>query len=241
MIDQLKVFSGGPYEINSKITMRHPTLADIREYGEQKYFSLVKLICSTPADRKVEIWDSLHIFWEQMDEFDLFVSLFGAVQKEDVSILFDGMDLSTFSARLNPVTREVVLQNKSGVVIDRAIHKILTDYLRMIHGMQKNVDVGYDDYTREIMIDDDRDEQMRWAKKPFESILLPIISSMTNCPEFKYRFDDVWSLPIWVFMDAVKRVQKHKGYSFTMHGVYSGCVDIKKISKKELNWMGELK
>jgi hypothetical protein len=110
-----------------------------------------------------------------------------------------------------------------------------------MHQFQKNMDVGYDDYTKEIMIEDDKEEQEQWAKKPFQSVLYPMISALTNCPEFKYRFDDVWTLPIGAFMDCVARIQKHKNYNYMMQGIYSGCVDVKKINKKELNWMGELK
>ena len=73
------------------------------------------------------------------------------------------------------------------------------------------------------------------------SFLLPLISSLTNCAEFKYRHDDVWTLPIGAFMDSVRRIQKRVNYDNLMHGVYSGCVEVKKIKKEEFNWMGELK
>ncbi len=63
MIDQLKVFRGEGYQINQKIKIRQPTLEEIVDFfGEQRYFGLVRTICSTPADRKVEIWDKLHLF-----------------------------------------------------------------------------------------------------------------------------------------------------------------------------------
>ena len=65
MIDQLKLFRGEGFQINDKIVIRQPTLDEIVGYGEQKYFGLVRSICSTPADRKVEIWDKLHIFWKR--------------------------------------------------------------------------------------------------------------------------------------------------------------------------------
>ena len=181
MIDQLKLFRGEGYKINDKILIRQPTLEEIVDFGEQRYFGLVRTICSTPADRKVEIWDELHVFWEKIDEYDLFISLFQTLQKSEVSILFGDMDFTTFNLGT----------------------------LQM--------------------------------QKPFQSLLLPLISSLTNCPEFKYRWDDVWTLPIGVFMDSVERVQKHKSYNFVMQGIYSGCVDMKKLDKKELHWMGDLK
>ena len=236
MIDQLKLFRGEGYKINDKILIRQPTLEEIVDFGEQRYFGLVRTICSTPADRKVEIWDKLHVFWEKIDEYDLFISLFQTLQKSEVSILFGDMDFTTFKLGTQTGLPDLVLKNKDRVVIDRAIHKLMTDYLRQIHKLKKNVDTGFNDATRKIMIEDDRDEMALQMQKPFQSLLLPLISSLTNCPEFKYRWDDVWTLPIGVFMDSVERVQKHKSYNFVMQGIYSGCVD-----KKELHWMGDLK
>ena len=241
MIDQLKLFRGEGYKINDKILIRQPTLEEIVDFGEQRYFGLVRTICSTPADRKVEIWDKLHVFWEKIDEYDLFISLFQTLQKSEVSILFGDMDFTTFKLGTQTGLPDLVLKNKDQVVIDRAIHKLMTDYLRQIHKLKKNVDTGFNDATRKIMIEDDRDEMALQMQKPFQSLLLPLISSLTNCPEFKYRWDDVWTLPIGVFMDSVERVQKHKSYNYVMPGIYSGCVDMKKLDKKELHWMGDLK
>lgn len=241
MIDKLKSFRGREYQLNSKITIRQPTLDEICEYGEQKYFAMMKLLCSTPADRKVEIWDALHIYWDKMDEFELFFSTVSTLGKMNLSIVIPDIDFSTFQAAFNPDLHEFVLRNQDGVVIDRAIHCLLTDFIRQVHRFKKNVDVGYDNYTKDIMIEDDRDEMAALAKKPFESFMLPLISSMTNCSDFKYRFDDVWTLPIGAFMDSVERIQKYHNYEHMMHGIYSGCVDMKKINKKDLNWMGELK
>ena len=241
MIDQLKLFRGEGYKINDKILIRQPTLEEIVDFGEQRYFGLVRTICSTPADRKVEIWDKLHVFWEKIDEYDLFISLFQTLQKSEASILFGDMDFTTFKLGTQTGLPDLVLKNKDQVVIDRAIHKLMTDYLRQIHKLKKNVDTGFNDATRKIMIEDDRDEMALQMQKPFQSLLLPLISSLTNCPEFKYRWDDVWTLPIGVFMDSVERVQKHKSYNFVMQGIYSGWVDMKKLDKKELHWMGDLK
>lgn len=238
--DKLRMFRGKPYALNDVITIRQPTLGEICDYGERDYFSLVKTICATPADRKVEIWDAFHIYWEKMDEFDLFLSLFGVVQKTDAAILLPDLDVKSFQLVVSRKTSEVVLRNKDGVIIDRAIHSLMTDYIRSVHRFKKNVDVGYDDTTRDIMIEDDREEQELAMKKPYASCLLPMISALTNCQEFKYRFDDVWTMPVGAFMDSVERIQKVKGSDYMMHGIYSGCVDIKKINKKDLNWMGEL-
>ena len=236
-MDLLKVYSPGEYQLNSKITLHHPTLKEIADYGEKEYFTLVRTICSTPADQKVAIWDNLHIYWDQIDEYELFLSMFQLLKNRDCKILFPDLDLTKFQLVLNPTTNDMALSD-GDCLIDRSIHFLLTQYLRTVHALEKNVDVGYDEYTKDIMIEDDRDEAMIAARKGYTSNLWPLISALTNSPEFKYRYDDVWTLPIGVFMDALKRVQKQKNYEHLMHGVYSGTVDTSKISKKEFNWIG---
>ena len=238
-MDLLKVYSPGDYQLNSKIKLHHPTLQEIAEYGEKEYFSLVRTICATPADQKVAIWDTLHIYWDKVDEYELFLSMFQLLKERDCKILFPELDLTSFQLVLNPMSKEMALSN-GDCLIDRSIHFLLTQYLRTVHALEKNVDVGYDDYTKDIMIEDDRDEAMMAKRKGYSSILWPLISALTNSPEFKYRYDDVWTLPIGVFMDALKRVQKQKNYEHLMHGVYAGTIDTSKISKKEFNWIGKL-
>ena len=240
-MDYLKVYSPGEYAINNKISIHHPTLEEIKEYGEKEYFSFVRAFCSTPSDQKVLLWDSLHIYWDEVDEYELFISLFERLKERDYSILFPNLDLSQFKVVINPKINELALANSDGVVIDRSVHFLITEYLRTIHSFEKNTDVGYDEYTKDIMIEDDRDEMAAAARKEFVSGLWPMISALTNSPEFKYRYDDVWSLPIGVFLDAVKRVQKQKNYEHLMHGVYAGTVDTSKVSKKEFDWIGKLK
>lgn len=237
MGDELAVFRGIPLQVTPKISICQPTLDEIRAYGEEKYFSLVRGICATPADRKVEIWDAMHVYWEKVDEYDLFLMTFKAIAERDASILFGDLDLTSFTPMLDPARNMVVLKNKDGAVIDRAAYVLMTGHLRAVHGFKKNEDVGFDDMTREVMVEDDRDEIRKQAAMPYKSFLKSLILAAVNCPEFKYRWDDVWTLPIGVFMDCIAQVQKHKSFCFTLQGVYSGCVDAKKVSKKDMSWI----
>lgn len=242
MTDELKVFRGHDIPINSHLVIKQATLDDVCDrYGEQRYFGVLRTLCATPADRKVEIWDNLHVFWDEVDEFDLFISCFKSMGKEDIEIFMDGIDPKDFELAIDPNTGMRALRRSDNVIIDRSVHTLLTNELRKMHLLKKNVDVGYDRYTKEVMIDDDREEQQAQMRKPFRSILLPLISAMTNCADFKYRYDDVWTLPISVFFDALERVQNTRRVGFLMQGIYSGSVDMKKINSKELEWIGSLR
>lgn len=232
----LSVFRGRDYRINDGIRIRQPTIGEIEEFGEQKYFSIVKLITSTPADRKVEIWDSLHVYWEEVGEYDLFVSMFGAFSNLDMSIILPELDFTTFRTLINPNTKELALMNEDGVKIDRAIFTLITNYIRSVHQLKKNLEKGYDNFTRDMMIEDDRYDYEKAANKPFKSIILPFASYLA----IRQNFAALWDIPIGTFLYEMMREQKVKEYDNLMRGIYSGCVDIKKINKSDLNWIGDI-
>ena len=236
MIESLRVFRGRDYVINDGIRIRQPNIGEIEEYGEKKYFSLIRGLTATPADRKVEIWDSLHVYWDTVDEYELFASTFGIFQNEDMSILFPGLDFTSFSRVINPKTREVALINKDGVCIDRAIYTLIVDYLRRVHQLKKNRETGYNDITKDCMIEDDRLDYQLAQNKPFMSAILPFASYLA----LGQRFSDIWEIPVGAFFFVLIRSQKVKNFENLMHGVYSGCVDIKKVNKEDLNWLGEV-
>ena len=101
MIDSLTALTGEAYKITPKIGVRNPTLREIYHYGEQQYFGLAQTICATPADRKVEIWDAMNTYWDRIDEYELFVSTFRAIQLRDTKILFGDLPPRISFVKLN--------------------------------------------------------------------------------------------------------------------------------------------
>ena len=64
---------------------------------------------------------------------------------------------------------------------------------------------------------------------------------MVNSEGFKYNAQDIFNMKIYPFMDAVQRIEKIKNANLLMQSGYSGFgIDLKKIDKETLNWMGEL-
>lgn len=48
--DQLQLYFGDPYVINNHITIFQPTVGQIADYGEQKYYSMVHTLTAIPSD-----------------------------------------------------------------------------------------------------------------------------------------------------------------------------------------------
>lgn len=240
-MDELQLFRGKQYIINDRIKINHPTIDQICDYGEQEYFGLVSRLTCVPSDYKVQLFD-MGIDYEEISEFDMFVLMCKGLNVEQTYILFNELNFADLKLVQHNNTGEIMLYNfEQDFVIDRIIYELIMEYLRRIHGFEKNIEIAGNKFTKQILIEEARDSQEQNKNKPYKSMLIPLISAMTNCSDFKYSHSNVWDLPIYVFMDSVKRIQKIKNYNYLMQGAYSGNVDIKKISKNELNWLGELK
>lgn len=60
---------------------------------------------------------------------------------------------------------------------------------------------------------------------------------MVNTQQFKYTFEGVRDLTIYQFNESVKQVIKKVDYENKMFGVYTGNLDVKKLSQDDLNWL----
>lgn len=241
-MDDLQLFRGGDFTVNDKLTIRHPTLGEICDYGEEGYWDMVTRLCGTASDFKVFLNDKLHLDFTTVSDFEMFKLVCGAYSKDQVSILFgDCIDFSEMYLQKRPEIDEVVLVDVStGLVIDESIYYLMVDYLRRIHMIERHFENPGTEYTKKWMIDKARKMQMRQQDKKFESAMVPMISSLVNCEHFKYKHSEVWDLPIYTFMDSVRRIQKIKNCDHLIQGIYSGNVDSKQISSDSLNWLGAL-
>jgi hypothetical protein len=71
-IDDLKIYRGSDIPITDKIIVTQPTLDQIIEFGEKKYFSSVHCLTGVGADFKWQLWDYYGIDYTTIDDFELF-------------------------------------------------------------------------------------------------------------------------------------------------------------------------
>ena len=71
-IDELKIYRGSDIPITNKIIVTQPTLDQIIEFGEKKYFQTVHQLTGVGADFKWQLWDYFNIDYTQIDDFELF-------------------------------------------------------------------------------------------------------------------------------------------------------------------------
>ena len=71
-VDDLKIYRGSDIRITDKIIVTQPTIDQIIEFGEKRYFSAVHTLTGVGADFKWQLWDYFGIDYTQIDDFELF-------------------------------------------------------------------------------------------------------------------------------------------------------------------------
>lgn len=245
--DELKVYRGEDFVVSDHIIIHQPTLDEICNYGEQEYYSMICQLTATPQSLKVQLWD-MGIDYTKITAWDLFYNmLYRLYPKEKTSIIFGNLDISKFQIQLKDDNSFFLYQIiecndcMEEIIIDEFTYNIITDYLRQVHGIYKDEKLPGNESTKIILIEDEREEIERNKYKEYHSQLKNLISSMINSEGFKYNHSDVWNMKINAFMDSVKRISKIKNADLLLQSGYSGFgVNLKEVSNKQLNWMGEL-
>lgn len=263
--DELKMYFGEPYWVTDKIQILQPTLGDIIEFGDTKFYSIVSTLCANTTSLRLQLWD-MGIDWTKISDYELFIQLIRGFTPNDTFLIFGNLNLSWFKPYVKQYSdndeKSIVLVNvprdKDGnelpvnfndaIVIDELVYLKIVDYLRCmfdIHPKEERNVKGK--VTKQWIIDEERmnieAEKIRnKGKEPRKkSFLYPLISSMVNHPGFKYKKNELKEVGIVEFMDSVKRLQTYESVMALMSGMYSGMLDTKKLNlKEELNWMRDL-
>ena len=240
-IDELKLYFGEDFRINEHMVIHQPTMGEIITMGEREYFALVQALVATPSDMIAQL-DKAHIDWNDISDFELFSMMALSFTPKQTEIFFGDFDFSKFE--IVPVENErrhVLHHTELGFDFDELKYEAMVGYLRKMHSFKKNVKHAGNEATKKIMIDMAYEDWNRMKKAPFKSQLKPLISTLVNSEGFKYDLNQIRDLNYCAFMDSVARQQIIRSSTALMHGIYSGNVDMKKLDKKELNCMRDLK
>ena len=264
--DKLKIFFGEPFELNEYITIHQPSIGEILEFGEQKAFSTVVAFTGNTTLYRLQLWD-MGIDWNKITNFDLFCMLAPAIPQEDTKLLFGDLDFTKFRLCAKPwengeppseydengekradweLRPEVVLYDvENDYLIDEVLYLQIREYLREVFDQHPKNEFARGKYTKESMIEEERTKLKIAERKKLKgevddyggSYLLPLISTLSMYPGFKYKTSELKELGIAEFMSAVKKMQIMENTSALLKGMYGGFLDTSKIdTRTELNW-----
>ena len=237
-VDYLKLYFGDPYVVNKYITIYQPTIGDIIEYGEREYFSMINTLTAIPSDMKASLFDS-GLDWNKVEDFQLFMMLAQSLPQEKTSIVLGDINLQRMKIVENLQNGEPILKDPvTGAIIDELAYKTISAYLCKLHNITKKVEKAGNKYTKQVLIEEDRQKREYSAQQPYKSFLMPLISSIKV--RQSYTKDYIRNMGLFEFFDDVNRAQVIVNADALLSGAYSGMMDTSKIKKTEFNWMREI-
>ena len=257
--DWLKMYFGEDYWVTDKICIKVPTVGDILEFGDSKFYSMLNLFCANPTALRLPLW-KIGIDWNKISDFELFAQfIIHNFTSKDTCLLFGDLNFSWFKfIHDNNKDCDLLIyipQDENGnlisinyddaIIIDELIYRKIIKYLCSMFNLHFKVERAKNKVTKETMIWEDEMNNANSKKNSNEdcpkSFLLPLISAMVNHPGFKYRTSELKEVGIVQFMDSVKRLQTYENVTALMKGMYSGFMDTSKINaQKDLNWLKDL-
>lgn len=235
-VDELLLYFGDDYVINDNIRIHQPLVGEIVNC-ERDYFSVIHTLTAIPSDLKSQLWD-IGLDWCQVDDFELFRMLAPTLTQDKTAILFGKLDFSNMRQYQNKNGDIVLADKEAGIIIDQLIYTRMMNYLRKLHNITPKVEKTRSKTVKKWLIDEDRKKIELAKTKPFKSYLLPLISSVKV--KQGYTKDYVRNMGMYELFDDIARLQIIHNADHLLSAAYAGTIDMKKIDKKELNWMKEL-
>lgn len=222
--------------VNDYISIVVPTVGEIIE-DEDAYYSLVSILTAMPIDMMVPL-DDAGIDFTTLNDWELFLLMFGGLKSQDTHLIFGDLDLSHFQLAVNEQNGTVILLDKEhDIKIDRAIQAQIANVLRKIHHLEKNMRKPANEEAKKFMIERARAKQRRNRNRKEDSQLETLIIAMVNAEQFKYDFESTKGLSIFQFNESVRQIINKVDYEHRMYGVYTGTINAKELSQDELNWL----
>lgn len=222
--------------INDSISIVVPTVGEIID-NEDAYYGLVSMLTAMPIDLMVQL-DDAGIDFTTLNEWELFLLLFGGIKSQDTHQIFGDLDLSKFKMAVNEQNGNIILlDDEHDIRIDRAIHAQIANVLRKIHHLEKNTRKPANEEAKKFMIERARVKQRRNRNRKEDSQLETLIIAMVNTEQYKYDFESTRGLSIFQFNESVRQIINKVDYEHRMYGVYTGTINAKELSQDELNWL----
>ncbi len=247
--DQLALYRGHPHKINENISIHIPSLEEICVYGESKYYSMIHTLCSVGIDLCWQL-EETGIPFDKISDYELFYLVLRKYYDTEQTEIIFGKYLNLKQMELCKNEKDEIFLSQK-VLLDNGEQRLITlyendyyeivKYLRALHNLKRNNAIAGTKSCRAAFIEDAKMEYEASLHDSRKSYLLPLISTMVNSDGFKRDDQTVWDMNIFAFMDSVRRVDKIRNSNLLLQSGYSGFgVDLKKIKKEELNYMGEL-
>lgn len=244
--DKLRMYFGEDYTING-ITISIPTIGDILDIGEKRFFKSLSPFLSNSTSIRVLLYDVFKMDWNKTKDIEVFFILSNIVKdQEPLKLLFKNINFDDFmivEAKKNlqdSSTTTSLYSRSQDILIYEDEYMEIAEYIRAMLNIHPKVEKAKGKTTKQWILQEDRMKAEQNQDKENDSTLLPLISTCVNHPGFKYKLEELKQVNICQFMDSVQRIQKYEQGTAALHGIYGGMVSAKDVPQELINFMGEL-
>lgn len=251
-IDQLTLLRGRPVEINERLTIKQPTIGEIEEAGESRFFNTFWTLCSCAWDMP-SFFDDLGIDFMTVPDWSFFMQICRGFTKEDTQLIYGDLDFSKLEPRILinddeekeriPVLANIEPMTINGVeygieeyLFTKEMYQDSIKIIREMIGFSHQGRKAKNKTTAKILIMDDRKRKELNKNKPYESIFFNGIISLVNTEEFSYTYETAFELTMYQFTKSLLQISGKKQACALLQGSMSGFVDTKGIPSKNFQW-----
>ena len=245
--DKLKMYFGEDYTING-ITISIPTIGDILEIGEARFYQAVSPFLNNPTSIRVLLYDVFKMDWNKTKDIEVFYIMSQMVKdKEPLKLLFKNISFEDFkliNAKKNEFEKDykwlALVSPSQNILIYEDQYLEIAEFIRDMLNVHPKTEKAKGKTTKHWMLQEDRMKAEQNQNEENKSTLLSLVSACVNHPGFKYKLEELKQVNICQFMDSVQRIQKYEQGVAAMHGIYGGFVNAKDIPQDLINFMSDL-
>lgn len=245
--DKLRMYFGEDYTING-ITISIPTIGDILEIGEARFYQAVSPFLNNPTSIRVLLYDVFKMDWNKTKDIEVFYIMSQMVKdKEPLKLLFKNISFEDFkliNAKKNEFEKDykwlALVSPSQNILIYEDQYLEIAEFIRDMLNVHPKTEKAKGKTTKHWMLQEDRMKAEQNQNEENKSTILPLVSACVNHPGFKYKLEELKQVNICQFMDSVQRIQKYEQGVAAMHGIYGGFVNAKDIPQDLINFMSDL-
>lgn len=238
-------------------------------YSEDIYYSFVDIFLTDPYNYMVYLDDrgidyeqvtGFDVFCMLFDEYNknysnLLMELENKNLSNDYKLLFEnhiyfqsfkfffGIE-SFFLASDSETGKNILAYENNKFLMNEYIFNFVSEFVRKINGIPDVEKINpEDEWSKKILIEDERERIKKKLKNKDETKnmnrLGNLISAITWASNGCINPFNRNNLHIYDLVDGISRTDKLLNYQNTMNGLYSGCIEGKKINFNSIHWSSD--
>lgn len=247
-MDKLCLYYGDNLKIGD-ITVKHPTLMEIKELGYDKYSKYVSLLSVSPVSIADILFYDSGLWYEDVTSWQLFTNICQTEPEalkalnwflsSNLKLLQDKEDITYFHCK------------EDKIYINEITYNIIVDFIKDINFIPSYKQKKYnsEDLESMLLLSGNRRaketilKQLKNRRKRPQEKNIDLTSIISSVDWKGSRGNEIWDYPVYRIYEGYMRLNAIDNYDKTMVAYYSGNIDTSKNSLKfdQINWSNIIK